>query len=126
MLRLALLFSVIIVAYDAGTAAIAKAVGVSYNSFLVLALVLIFFMGIYAGRVVGSWAALLAVVVVAVADATIGWYVAAWIGPGYVPGWTTRVLISLAIQSVVVATAIGAVGVWIGLGVAGARRGAPR
>ena len=122
MLRLAVLFAVIIVAYDAVTAAIARAVGVSYNSFLVLALVLFFVMGVYAGRVVRSWAALLSVAIAAIADATIGWYIAAWIGPGYVPGWTMRILISLAIQSALLATVLGAAGVWAGLGVAGARR----
>jgi hypothetical protein len=121
MLALALLFSAIIVAYDALAAAIAKIVGISYNSFLVLALVLFFFMGILAGRKAGSWAGIIPILIAAVADATIGWYIAAWIGPGYVPGWTMRVLVTLAIQSAVVATAIGCVGVWIGLGVARSR-----
>jgi hypothetical protein len=126
MFRLALLFSLIIVAYDAVSAAIAKGVGVSYNSFLVLALVLFFFMGIYAGRVVRSWAGALSIAVAAAADATGGWYVAALIGPGYVPGWTVRDLVTLAIESAVLATVIGGVGVWIGLGVAGARLRATR
>ncbi len=121
MLALALLFSVIIVTYDALTAAIAKVVGVSYNSFLVLALVLFFFMGILAGRKAGSWAAIIPVAIAAAADATVGWYIAAWIGPGYVPGWTMRTLVTLAVQSAVVATAIACVGVWIGLGVARSR-----
>ena len=123
MVRLALLFAVVIIAYDALSAAIAKVVGVSYNSFLVLALVLFFFMGLFAGRKVRSWAGILPVAVAAVADATVGWYSAALIGPGYVPGWTMRDLVTLAIESFVLATAIGAVGVWVGLGVAGVRRG---
>lgn len=124
MLRLGLFFAAIIVAYDALSAAIAKVVGISYNSFLVLALVLFFFMGVVAGRKAASWAGIIAVAIAAAADATIGWYIAAWIGPGYVPGWTTRVLVTLGIESALLATAIGAAGVWIGLGVAGARRGA--
>lgn len=124
MLRLGLFFAAIIVAYDALSAAIAKVVGISYNSFLVLALVLFFFMGVVAGRKAASWAGIIAVAIAAAADATIGWYIAAWIGPGYVPGWTTGVLVTLGIESALLATAIGAAGVWIGLGVAGARRGA--
>jgi hypothetical protein len=123
MLRLTLLFAVVIIAYDAASAAIAKAVGVSYNSFLVLALVLFFLMGVYAGRVARSWAGAFPVLIAAIADATIGWYVAALIGPGYVPGWTMRDLITLAVESAVAAAAIGAAGVWIGLSVAGVRRG---
>lgn len=123
MVRIALFFSVVIVAYDALTAVIAKVVGISYNSFLVLALVLFFFMGLFAGRKARSWAGLLPVATAAAADAIIGWYLAALIGPGYVPGWTMRDLVTLAIESGVVATIIGAVGVWVGLGVAGARRG---
>jgi len=123
MLPLALLFSIVIVAYDAIGAAIALAVGVSYNSFLVPALVLFFFMGLVAGRKARSWAGILPVVVAAVADATIGWYIAALIGPGYVPGWTMRDLITLGAESAALATAIGAVGIWFGLGVAGKRRG---
>jgi hypothetical protein len=122
VLRVAVLFSLIIVAYDALAATIAKALIISYNSFLVPALVLFFFMGIYAGRKSGSWSGTLVIVIVAAVDATLGWYVAALIGPGYVPGWTMRQLIVLGFESAVVSTAIGAVGVWIGLAVAGVRR----
>ena len=124
MVRLAIFFSVVIITYDALSAAIAKLVGVSYNSFLVLALLLFVFMGLLAGRKIRSWAGILPVVVAAVSDATIGWYIAALIGPGYVPGWTMRDLVTLAIESAALATAIGAVGVWVGLRVAGVRRGA--
>jgi hypothetical protein len=123
MLRLALLFSVVIIAYDALTAGIAKVVGISYNSFLVLGLVLFFFMGLFAGRKAGSWAGILPAAIAAIADATMGWYSAALIGPGYVPGWSMRVLVTLAIESAVVATIIGGIGVAIGLRVAGARHG---
>jgi len=123
MLPLALLFSIVIVAYDAVSAAIALAVGVSYNSFLVPALVLFFFMGVLAGRKARSWAGILPVAVAAVVDATAGWYLAALIGPGYVPGWTMRELITLAIESAALSAAVGAVGIWVGVGVAGRRRG---
>jgi hypothetical protein len=123
MLRLALFFCAVIVAYDIVSAAIARVVGVSYNSFLVLALVLFFFMGLLSGRKARTWIGLAPVLIAAIADATIGWYLAALIGPGYVPGWTLRDLITLAVESTAVSTAIGAVGVWVGLGAAGARPG---
>jgi hypothetical protein len=123
MPRLALLFSITLIAYDALTAAIAKALAVSYDSFAVLALVLLFFMGIFAGRQARSWSGMLTIAIAAGVEATAGWYVAALIGPGFVPGWTMRGLIVMAIQEVLLSTLVGAVGVWVGLRVAGARRG---
>ncbi len=121
MLRLALIFSIVLIAYDALAALIARSVTISYDSFVVLALVLIFFMGIYAGRV-KRWGGIAVVAVAAAVEATLGWYVASLIGPGYVPGWTMRALIVMAIESALLSTAIGLAGVWIGLRVAGVRR----
>ena len=122
MLRLALLFSIVLVAYDTLAALIASAVGVSYNSFLILALVLFFFAGLLAGRKMRSWRGLVPVAIAAGVEATAGWYVAWLIGPGYVPGWTVRALVVMAVESALVSICIGAVGVRIGLAVAGARR----
>lgn len=113
MLPLALFFTAILLVYDALTAAIARAVGVSYDSFLVLAWVLFFFMGVLAGRKFG-WLGLIAVAVAAVLEATAGWYIAAAIGPGYVPGWTMRMLILLAFERALLSCAIAAAGVFIG------------
>jgi len=124
MLRLGLLFALVLVAYDALAAALAKWIGISYDSFVVLAVVLIFFMGIYAGRVRRSWDAIVPIVFASAIETTVGWYVAAAIGPGYVPGWTMRDLIVSAAESAILFAAVGAVGVAIGLRVAGARRGA--
>lgn len=124
MLRLGLLFALALVAYDALAAALAKWIGISYDSFVVLTVVLIFFMGVYAGRKRGSWDAMVAIAVAAVLEATAGWYVAAAIGPGYVPGWTLRQLIVLATESALLLSAVGAVGVAVGLRVARLRRGA--
>jgi hypothetical protein len=123
MLRLAMFFSAIVVAFDAVSAAVAKSVSTSYDSFLVLALVIFFFIGVYAGRVMRSWSAVLPVAAAAAVGATFGWYVAALIGPGYVPGWTMRDLIALAIESTILSTVVGLGGVWIGLGVSGVRKG---
>lgn len=113
MLPFALFFTAILIAYDALTAALAKAIGISYDSFLVVAWVLFFVMGVLAGRKFG-WPGIAAVIVVAALEVTVGWYVAAAIGPGYVPGWTMRTLITLALERALVSTAIGTAGVFIG------------
>jgi hypothetical protein len=113
MLPLAIFFTAILIAYDASTAAIARAIGVSYDSFLVLAWVLFFIMGVLAGRKFG-WPGLIVVAVAAVLDATLGWYIAAAIGPGYVPGWTMRMLVVLAFERALLSSAIAAAGVFIG------------
>ena len=113
MLPVALFFTAILIAYDALTAAIAKAIGISYDSFLVLAWVLFFFMGVIAGRKFG-WPGPIVILIVATLEATAGWYVAAAIGPGYVPGWTTRMLMLLASERALLSTAIGVAGVFIG------------
>jgi hypothetical protein len=118
LLRNALWFSAILVAYDVLAAFVAKALTISYNSFLVLALVLVFFMGVYAGRAARSWQGLVAIVVAACVEATAGWYLAALVGPGYVPGWTPRLLVAMAVESALLSTAIGCLGVWTGLRVA--------
>lgn len=123
-LRLALLFCIIVVAYDAIAAVIARGLTISYNSFLIPGLVILFFMGVFSGRVARSWGGAFAVTVAAVADATLGWYVAALIGPGYVPGWTPRALIVMGIESALLSIAVGWCGVWIGIRVARARRSA--
>jgi hypothetical protein len=114
MLRLALQFSAILIAFDAVAALVAKAVSVSYDSFVVLTVVLVFFMGIYAGRRRGLRGGILAIAIVACVEATIGWYVAALIGPGYVPGWTMRLLIVMAAETALLEAVLGTIGVWIG------------
>lgn len=115
MLRTALWFSAILLAYDAFAAIVAKWLTISYNSFLIPALVMLFFMGVYAGRKARSWAGLTPVVIAAIVDATLGWYVAATIGPGFVPGWTMRELVVMSVESALVSIVIAGAGVWIGL-----------
>jgi hypothetical protein len=123
MLRTALIFSTLFVAYDALAAILAKWIVISYDSFVVLPVVAAFFMGIYAGRKKRSWGGIAPIAIAAAVEVTAGWYVAALIGPGYVPGWTMRDLIVSATESALLMTAVGAAGVWVGLGVSGARRG---
>ena len=123
MLRTASIFSLIFVAYDALAAALAKWIVISYDSFVVLPVVAAFFMGVYAGRKRRSWGGIVPVAIAAVVEVTLGWYVAAVIGPGYVPGWTMRDLTVLAAESAALIITVGAAGVWVGLGVSGVRRG---
>ena len=122
MLRQALLFSVVLVVYDALAALVARALAIAYDSFVVVALVLLFFMGIYAGRKQRSWFGMVPMASAACVEATLGWYVASLVGPGYVPGWTPRALIVMASEAMALSMLIGAIGVWVGLGVANARR----
>ncbi len=115
MIRLGLLFGAILIFCDAVSALIARAVGISYDTFIVPALVVLFFMGIYSGRVARSWNGMIAIFIAVAVEATLGWYVAALIGPGYVPGWTVPVLILMGVEAAALALAIGAIGVAIGL-----------
>src|SRR5581483_7666566 len=121
MLRLGLLFAAILILCDAVAALIALAVGISYDTFVVPALVVLFFMGIYAGRVGRSWSGMIAVAIAVAFETTLGWYVAALIGPGYVPGWTPSALIVMGVEAAALALLIGAIGVAVGLRVARAR-----
>lgn len=115
MIRLALLFGAILIVCDAVSALIARAVGISYDTFIVPALVIIFFMGIYSGRVARAWIGMIAVFIAVAIEATLGWYVAALVGPGYVPGWTVSMLILMGVEAAAVALVIGAIGVAVGM-----------
>lgn len=115
MIRLGLLFAAILIVCDAISALIARAVGISYDTFIVPALVILFFMGIYSGRVARSWSGMVAVFIAVAFEATLGWYIAALIGPGYVPGWTVPALILMGVGAAALALALGAIGVAIGL-----------
>jgi len=119
--KMALIFSIVLVLYDAVAALIARSLTISYDSFLVLSLVLIFFMGVYAGRK-RRGRGIVAIAIAAAIEATAGWYCAALIGPGYVPGWTVRTLIVMAVEAWLLSAGVGFVGVGIGLRVAGPRR----
>ncbi|HEX3672255.1 MAG TPA: hypothetical protein VHT92_11185 [Candidatus Cybelea sp.] len=121
MLRLALIFAAVLVAYDALAAVIARAIGISYDSFAVLSLVVIFFMGVYAGRKQRG-RGIIVIAIVAAVEATVGWYLASLIGPGYVPGWTMRVLVVMGVEAWLLSAAVGLAGVGIGMRVAGLRR----
>ena len=115
MIRLAVLFSAIVVAYDALAAAIAKGLVISYGSFVVPEAVLFVFMGIYAGRKMGGWNGFAPVLIAAIANGTLGWYVAALIGPGAMPpGQISTAAFQLA-SYILVPAVFGAAGVATGI-----------
>ncbi|HTU82866.1 MAG TPA: hypothetical protein VMF61_12090 [Candidatus Acidoferrales bacterium] len=115
MLRRGLIFAVIAVAFDAVCAAIAAAAQFTYSQFYILAIVLFVAIGIYAGRVMVLPRALIAIAIAAVAEATLGWYVAALIGPARPPSDISRtVLIAYGCFGVLVDFAAGAAGAVLG------------
>jgi hypothetical protein len=115
VIRLGLFYGAVLVICDAIAALLARAVGISYDTFVIPALVIVFFMGIYAGRLARSWSGMLPVAIAIAVETTLGWYVASWIGPGYVPGWTLPALIVMGVEATIIVAVIGATGVAIGL-----------
>jgi hypothetical protein len=115
VIRFALLFSVIMVCYDAICAFIAAGAGVAYDSFIVPAVVLFIFMGILAGRKMHGWGGLVPVLVAAIVHTTLGWYVAWLIGPGAIPNWTPEAVAIEITAGLAAALVFGAAGVAVGI-----------
>ena len=115
MLKLALLFALAAIAFDAIGAALAKIFAFNYGHFALLAILLFIAFGFYAGRVLAPARALMAVVIAAVAEATLGWYVAALIGPARpTPGTAFYLIVAFAVIGVVVDSAAGWAGAFFG------------
>ncbi len=71
--------------------------------------------GIYAGQRLRWWRALVAVVLAAAIDSTLGWYVAALIGPGRPIGVnSTTEIVGTALLAVLLDAVFGGLGVAIG------------
>lgn len=77
-----MLFAAILVAFAAIAAIVAKAAAINYGDFTLLGLLIYVAFGIFAGQRLRWWRALIALIVAALVDASLGWYVAALIGPG--------------------------------------------
>ena len=114
MLRLALLFAILAVAFDAVGALIAKLFAFIYGQLALLAVLLFVAMGFYAGRTLPIGRALVAIAIAAVAEATLGWYVAAAIGPARILQASATVIVGIAIIGILIDTAAGALGALIG------------
>ena len=123
MLRLCILFAAVILAYDVIAGVASRLLWVTYASLLLPGAIVLIVMGVYAGRAIRSWYAMIPMIVAATVQSTLGWAIAAHLSTSF---FTPPSAFSLAVEvvsSAVFATAIGAFGVWLGLGVAGARRG---
>ncbi len=115
MLRQALLFGLILVAFDAAAAAIARAAAFNYGHFALLGIVIYVGFGIYAGQRLRLGRALLAIAIAAAIDASLGAYVAALIGPGRpAPGTPASAIVGLAAITGILSASFGAVGVVVG------------
>jgi hypothetical protein len=119
MLRSALIFGTILVAFDAAAAAISKAAVINYGNFLLPATLLYVAFGIYAGQRLARWRALAAIVLAAAIDLFVGNYAALLLGPGRATsGPWTREFTGTAVMIAVADVVFGAIGIAVGLRVA--------
>ncbi|MGA8532502.1 MAG: hypothetical protein WB615_00175 [Candidatus Tumulicola sp.] len=119
MLRLALLFAVIVVAFDAIAAFVANAAGFNYGQFALISVVIYVALGIFAGQRLRRFRALTAIVIAALVDASLGSYVAASIGRD-VPTVhsSTMEIVGAALLGALLNIAFGTIGVVVGARVA--------
>ena len=114
MLRLALLFALILVAFDAAAALVARTFAINYGSFALLALVLYAGFGIYAGQRLRWLRALLAITIAVLVDAIAGTYVASLLGAWVAQGPYGRDPTGSTLLTAVLNLAVGAAGVGVG------------
>lgn len=114
MLRLALLFSVIAVAFDAVAASISRAFAINYGQFQLLSIILFAAYGIAAGQRLRWARALLAVAIAVVVDATIGSYVASLIGAWIAANQTGNEALGTTLLSALLSLVVAVAGVAVG------------
>jgi hypothetical protein len=123
MLRLALLFSIVMVLFDVAAATFAKATSVDYGQFVLLSVFLYIGAGILAGRKIRNWFAMFSIIIGAVVEALLGGYLAALIGPGaQAPGMSDAYYYGTAVFAVLLNVVMGAIGVAVGIRVGRAQR----
>ena len=121
MVRLCIVFAGVILLYDAIAGAASRLLWVTYEALLLPGAILLIAMGVYAGRTMKSWRAMVPIVTAALMQSTLGCYIGARISTSFLVAQTTYSLVFTIVVSAILGTAIGAAGVWIGLGVAGTR-----
>lgn len=122
MVRLCITFAALVLAYDVIAGVASRLLWVTYASLLLPGAIVLIAMGIYAGRTMKSWRAIIPMIAASAVQSTVGWYLAAHISTSF---FAPPLGFSLAVEvltSGIVATAFGTFGVWLGLGIAGARR----
>jgi len=118
MLRLALLFSAIAIAFDAVAACLARSFAINYGQFQILAVVLFAAYGVAAGQRLRWPRALVAVAIAVIVDATIGSFVASLIGAWISANQTGREAIGSTIIAALLCFVVAALGVAVGARVA--------
>jgi hypothetical protein len=115
MLRLALLFSIVLVLFDVVAASIAKAASINYSQFVLLSVFLYIGAGILSGRKY-RWLGLGAIIITALVEVFLGGYLAALIGPGArPPGMSDGYYYGTAAFGVLLNVIMGAIGVAVGI-----------
>jgi len=111
----AVLAVVAVLAFDTIAAALAKSGG-AYRWFGILEIALYLAIGFMAARATGTWRGGLGVVVIAaIAEVTLGWYVSALVGPGDLPpGTSFATIASVGLLAIVWNGIVGLVGALIG------------
>jgi hypothetical protein len=102
---------VAVLAFDSLASLASLKYGLAYGRFVIGSIIIYAVTGALAGYYAGAFMALVASSTVGLGDATLGWYVAARLGPGRTPGGNTPAQTSVRIIFVILtAAAAGAVG----------------
>jgi hypothetical protein len=107
----------IVLLFDAVASAISKASGVAYFDFVIPQLAMYVVMGCVLQRSAGMGApTIIPVLIAAVVEATLGWWISIAIGVGRPPTSHIGLTIFSTATVVLLNVALGALGMWIGYG----------
>jgi hypothetical protein len=88
---------VAVLVFDTIAAFVSKGSGFGYRWFGILEILLYLAIGFFGARATGTWRGGLGVVVIAaIAEATLGWYISALVGPGALPANTALPIVASA------------------------------
>ena len=115
MLRLASIFAAIAIAFEIIGALIARLFAFNYDQLAILGVVIFVAMGLYAGRMLPVGRAIVAVAIAAALDASLGWWLAAAIGPARPPDSLSEFqIVAWAIVIALVDVAFAGAGIAVG------------
>lgn len=123
MLRKILICSGIVLAFDIVASLITKFTGVPYRAFALPEDAMYLIMGAVLQRVAGFGAAtMVPVTIAATVEVSLGWWISVAIGVGYRPTSHIDLTLFSAVTAGLLATALGALGMWIGYGLSRASK----
>lgn len=123
MLRNILICCGIVLAFDAAASAISKAAAIPYIDFMIPQVAMYLIMGAVLGRVAGMGAPTVTpVVIAAIVEATLGWWISIAIGVGRHPTSHIGLTLFSTVTVVLFNTALGALGMWIAYGLSRASK----